>query len=332
MSDISLFALNGSCAFAAAVARRLGVSLSPLEERDFEDGEHKSRPLAGVRGHDVYVLHSLYGEPGHSVNDKLVRLLFAIGALADASAERVTAVLPYLCYARKEQQTQPRDPVLTRYVARLFEAAGAFRILAMDVHNLAAFQNAYRCRTDHLEAAPLFVRHFAARFAGRRDGAPPPAVVSPDAGGVKRAERFRVRLGRALGEELPLAFLEKHRGGGLLRSGALVGEVAGRPAVVVDDLIATGSTLLRAAQACRERGATAVYAAASHGIFCGDAEKILADPAIDAVAITDSIPPFRLSPDLVQAKVAVLGAAPLFADAIAAIHGGGSLTALLEGG
>ncbi|HJV92845.1 MAG TPA: ribose-phosphate diphosphokinase, partial [Azonexus sp.] len=202
MTDISLFALDSGRAFGGKIAQRLDVLLGLLEERNFEDGEHKSRPLVSVRGKDVYVVQSLYAEPGQSVNDKLLRLLFFIGALVDASAERVTAVIPYLCYTRKEQKTQPRDPVTTRYIARLFEAVGTFRVVAMDVHNVAAFQNAYRCHTDHLEATPLFVKHFTDRL---RPG--PVAVVSPDAGGVKRAERFRVRLGQALEMELPLAFL-----------------------------------------------------------------------------------------------------------------------------
>src|SRR5512135_3205205 len=139
---IHLFALNASRAFGERVAQRLGMPLSPHEERDFEDGEHKARPLASVRGADVFVIQSLYGEPGQGVNDKLCRLLFFIGALRDASAGRVTAVVPYLCYARKDRKTQARDPVTTRYVAALFEAVGTDRVLTLDVHNLAAFQNA----------------------------------------------------------------------------------------------------------------------------------------------------------------------------------------------
>lgn len=325
MSDISLFALSTGRGLAERVARHLQLPLGPLEEREFEDGEHKLRPLASVRGRDVYVIQSLYGEPGQGVDEKLLRLLFCIGALVDASAERVTAVVPYLCYTRKEQQSQSRDPVITRYVARLFEAVGTARVVTMDVHNLAAFQNAYRCRTDHLEAASLFVRHLLPRLGGA-----PVAVVSPDAGGVKRAERLRQRLAGALGQEIPLAFLEKHRGSGTLHTGALVGDVAGRAAVIVDDLISTGSTMLRAAQACRAAGAAAVHVVATHGVFASGAEAQLADPAIDQVGVTDSIPPSRLSPALVEEKVAVLGIAPLLAGAIEAIHAGGSLSALLE--
>lgn len=317
MSDIGLFSLSAGNAFATNIARQLGLALRPLEARDFEDGEHRARPAEEVRGQDVYVVASLHADAERSIDDKLVRLLFLVGTLVDAAAERVTAVLPYLCYARKDQQNQPRDPVATRYLARLFEAAGTFRVVTMDVHNLAAFQNAHRCRTEHLEAAPLFVRYFAERL-----GAAPAVVVSPDSGGIKRAERFRRQLAQALGRDLPLAFMEKHRDDGELRGTAMVGEVAGRTAVIFDDLISTGATLRRAALACREQGATAVFGAASHGVFAPGAEAVIADPALDRVVVTDSIAPLRLSPPTVAAKIAVLGAAPLFAEAIAAMHGG----------
>ena len=158
---IKLFSLNTSRDFGEKVAKHLGIALSAHEERDFEDGEHKVRPLMNVRGQDVFVIQSLYGEPGASVNDKLCRLLFFIGALKDASAERVTAVVPYLCYARKDRQTKSRDPVTTRYIAHLFEAMRCDRVVTLDVHNLAAFQNAFRCPTEHLEGKNIFVQHFA---------------------------------------------------------------------------------------------------------------------------------------------------------------------------
>ena len=320
-----LFALDSAREFGQAVALTLGIEPAPHEERDFEDGEHKARPLTNVRGRDVYVVQPLYGEPHKSVDDKLVRLLLFIGSLVDASAARVTAVLPYLCYARKERKTQPRDPVTTRYVARLFEAVGCERVVALDVHDLAAFQNAFRCRTEHLEANPLFVRHFAARLGGEEV-----VVVSPDAGGVKRAERFRRGLAAALGREVTLAFMEKHRAAGVMRGGAIIGEVEGRCAVIIDDLISTGSTMLHAAKVCRARGAHAVHAAATHGVFSAAAETVLADPALAQVVVTNSIPPFRLSPGLIASKLVVLDVAPLMAAAIDAIHRNGSISALLE--
>ena len=143
MNELLLFALGATRPHGDAIARRLGLELSPHEEREFEDGEHKSRPLISVRGRDVYVIHSLYGDREQSANDKLVRLLFFLGALRDASAGRVTAIVPYLAYARKDRKSKPRDPVTTRYVASLFEAVGTDRVVTLDVHNLAAFQNAY---------------------------------------------------------------------------------------------------------------------------------------------------------------------------------------------
>jgi ribose-phosphate pyrophosphokinase len=320
-----LFALHASHSFGEGVARQLGISLSACEEREFEDGEHKSRPLVNVRHRDVFVVQSLYADTQQSVNDKLIRLLFFIGALKDASAARVTAVVPYLAYTRKDAKTQTRDPVTTRYVAQLFEAAGTDRVVTMDVHNLAAFQNAFRCRTDHLEATKLFVAHFASLLKDERQI----TVVSPDIGGMKRAERFRQALGRALNRELNVAFMEKARAKGVMRAGRLIGEVAGH-AIIVDDLISTGGTLLHAAETCRESGAEKIYAAASHGIFVGNANRLLSGVDLDQVVVTDTIPAFRLDPKLARNKLVVLSAAPLFAEAIRRIHTGGSLVELLE--
>lgn len=320
-----VFALDTSRSFGDAVARQLGISLSACEERDFEDGEHKSRPLVNVRNKNVCVIQSLYGDPRQSVNDKLVRLLFFIGALKDASAARVTAVVPYLAYARKDAKTQTRDPVTTRYVAQLFEAAGTDRVVTMDVHNLAAFQNAFRCRTDHLEATKLFVAHFASLLKAE----PQITVVSPDIGGMKRAERFRQALGRALNREPEVAFMEKARAKGVMRAGRLIGDIAGT-AIIIDDLISTGGTLRHAAAACRESGATKVYAAATHGVFVGSANDLLAGTILDSVVVTDTIPPFRLDPGLARDKLTTLSAAPLFAEAIQRIHNGSSLVELLE--
>ncbi|HET20047.1 MAG TPA: ribose-phosphate pyrophosphokinase, partial [Chromatiales bacterium] len=204
--NLKLFAPGASRPLGERVADILGIPLGALEERDFEDGEHKARPLESVRGADVYVLHSLHADAEQSVNDKLVRLLFLIGALRDAGAERVTALVSYLCYARKERKTKSRDPVTTRYVAALFEAVGVDRVVTLDVHSLAAFQNAFRCRTEHLESTRLFIEHFAPRLGDREA-----AVVSPDVGGVKRADGFREALERRLERPLASAFMHKKR-------------------------------------------------------------------------------------------------------------------------
>jgi len=321
--DLAIFALNASRPFGERVAKRLGIPLGAHEERDFEDGEHKTRPLENVRGRDVFVVQSLYGDAGESVNDKLVRLLFFIGALRDASAAGVTAVVPYLGYARKDRKTKSRDPVATRYVAQLFEAVGTDRVVTIDVHNLAAFQNAFRCRTDHLEAAGLFVKHFRPLLDGEV------CVVSPDAGGVKRADRLRTLLAAATGKEIAGAFMEKYRSRGVVSGEAFVGDVEGRAAIVIDDLISTGTTMARAARACRERGAAAVHAVATHGLFVGEAAAMVADPAFDSVVVTNTVPPFRLAADLAEKRLTVLDAAPLFAEAVRSIHSGGSLVELM---
>ena len=324
--QLSLFALNASREFGERVAGALGVPLVPHEEREFEDGEHKARPLESVRGRDVFVVVSLYGDEHQSVNDKLVRLLFFVGALRDASAGRITAVIPYLCYARKDRRSKSRDPVSTRYVAALLETVGAERVVTLDVHNLAAYENAFRIRADHLEARRLFVEEFVPRI-----GREPVVVVSPDVGGVKRAEAFRQSLSRRLGREASGAFLEKYRSAGVVSGEAVVGDVEGRIAIILDDLISTGGTIARAVAACRSRGARAVYAAATHGIFVGEAARMVAEPGLERLVITDSIPPFRLDPALVRGKVTVLDTAPLFAEAIRRIHTGGSVVELVEG-
>jgi ribose-phosphate pyrophosphokinase len=324
--DLSLFALNASRDFGERVAGALGLTLAPHEEREFEDGEHKARPLESVRGRDVYVVASLYGEERQSVNDKLVRLLFFLGALRDASAGRVTAVIPYLCYARKDRRSKSRDPVSTRYVAAMLETVGADRVLTLDVHNLAAYENAFRIRADHLEARRLFVEEFVPRIGGD-----PVVVVSPDVGGVKRAEAFRQALSRRLGREAGGAFLEKYRSAGVVSGEAVVGDVEGKIAIILDDLISTGGTIARAVAACRTRGARAVYAAATHGIFVGAAGRMVADPGLERLVVTDTIPPFRLDPALVRDKVIVLDTAPLFAEAIRRTHTGESVVELVEG-
>ncbi len=324
--DLCLFALDTSRPFGERVAQALGMTLCAHEEREFEDGEHKARPLENVRGKDVYVIQSLYGEPGMSANDKLIRLLFFIGAVKDASAARVTAVCPYLAYARKDRRSKSRDPVSNRYVAQLLEAVGTDRVVTLDVHNLAAYQNAFRIPAEHLEARGLFVAWFTARLRDEDI-----VVVSPDAGGMKRAEAFRLAMGRALDRPVGAAFMEKRRSEGVVSGETVVGDVSGKTALIIDDLISTGTTLARAAAACRKLGSKRVYAAASHGVFVGAAGKVLADPALEQVLVTDTIPPFRLPPALLQGKVEVLESAPLFAEAIRRLHSGGSLVELLEG-
>jgi ribose-phosphate pyrophosphokinase len=319
-----VFAMNASAAFGAAVAARLGVALAAHEERDFEDGEHKSRALVNVRARDVYAIHSLNGDAAQSPNDKLLRLLFFLGSLRDAGAARVTAVVPYLAYARKDQRSKSRDPVTTRYIAGFFEAVGCDAVVTLDVHNLAAFENAFRCRAENLSAAGVLVEHMLPLVGGAAV-----SVVSPDAGGIKRADRFRARLSQRLGRPVGAAFVEKYRSEGRLRGGELVGDVGGTVAIIVDDLISAGRTIDRAANACRAAGAARVYAAASHGVFAGEADAVLGTSVIERIVVTDTIATMRLTDPGLVSRVERVSVAPLVAEAIARLHAGGAIEDLI---
>lgn len=320
---VRLFALDATAELGAAIAQQLAVPLARHEEREFEDGEHKARPLDPVAGADVFVVQSLHGGPDASANDKLCRLLFFIGALKDAGAARVTAVAPYLCYARKDRRTKPNDPVTTRYVASLFEAVGTDAIVTLEVHNPAAFENAFRCRTVALSAAPLFI-DYARGLTDEKL-----CVVSPDTGGAKRAELFREALEATLGRPIGKAFADKHRSGGVLTGDLFVGDVEGATALIIDDLISTGSTLVRAATAARAAGARKVLALTAHGLFMQGAAETLADPAIDRIVVTDTVPAFRLPPGATRDKLDVLASAALFAEAIARLQEGTPLSDML---
>jgi len=320
-----IFALKGSERLGDEIARSMWTEVERHEERGFEDGEHKARPLVGVRGEDVYVVHSLAGSDGESVNDKLVKLLFFVAACRESGAARVTAVVPYLAYARKDRQTKPRDPVTTRYVAQLFEAVGTDCVMAIDVHNIVAFQNAFRCRTVHLDTRRLFVPSIRALAEGL-----PVTVFSPDGGGVKRAQLLKEALEAETGETAGFGFMEKRRSGGVVSGDLFAGEVEGRAVFIVDDMISTGGTMLRAARACRENGAARVYALAAHGLFGEGAQAMLDDPAIDRVIVTDTLSSAaRAAARRPDGRVEILPVGPLIGEAIRRLSANGSITDLL---
>jgi ribose-phosphate pyrophosphokinase len=314
---LTLFAVGSTRDYGERVAQHIDLGLGAHEERAFEDGEFKIRPLVEVRRQDVFVIHSLYGDAGQSPSDKLCRLLVFVGALKDAGAERVTAVVPYLCYARKDRRTQSRDPITTKYVARMFEACGADAVMTLDVHNVAAFENAFRCPPTNLEAIPLFVEHFARLLRHEKL-----AVVSPDIGGAKRAEQFRRALAAELHDEPTAAFVEKRRSGGVVTGELLVGEVRDRAVIIFDDLISTGTTLQRAARSCRQAGATKIFAAATHGLFIGQAPTVLADPVFAGLAVTDTVRSIAAAEGRLSENVRHLDSSRLVAEAIIAAHSG----------
>ena len=301
-------------AWRNALASQPWIELAPWEERVFEDGEYKLRPLVSVHDRDVYVVHALAGDDRLSVNDKLTRLLFFLATVRDQGARRVTAITPYLPFARKDRRTKPRDPLTFRYLAQLFETMGTDRVVALEVHNVAAFENAFRCPAVHLSSASLLADAVIGAAGDR-----PLAVVSPDAGGAKRADQWRDVLRDRTGREASAVFLEKRRSEGVVSGDAVVGDVDGRVAVIVDDMIVSGGTMARAVDACRARGATAVIACAAHGLFTAGSEVLLDHPGLDALIIANSVPPAPCVAG--RERVRIVAAEPLLTATIAELAG-----------
>lgn len=314
---MQLFLLD-SDPFAQALAAELAVAPAQIEERSFEDGERKVRPLVDPRGADAFVVHGLHGGPHESPHDKLLRLLLFAATLREHGAARVTAVVPYLAYARKDRLTKPFDPLSLRYVAQLFEAVGIAQLIVLEAHNVAALQNAFRCPTIHLEAH----RVLEGSLRNLLQDARPIAVASPDPGGVKRAQLWRESLQAELPRPVGFAMVDKRRSAGIVSSvGLVAGEVSGMTVLLLDDLISSGETMRRAAETLMRSGACEVIACAAHGLFTGSAADSLASGDIARLIVTDSVPAFRL-PESGPArdKLEIVAAAPLFARAIKACH------------
>jgi len=308
-----LFALDTGSALTAALSAQLDEPVAAHELRVFEDGECKLRPLVDPRGDDVYVLASLHGDAAGSPHDKLCRLLMFISTLRDHGARHVTAVLPYLAYARKDRRTKPFDPLTLRYVAQWFEAAGTDQLIVLEAHNVAALENAFRRPVVHVSAHASF-DPLVADWPGQ----PAFVVASPDPGGVKRAQLWRESLQERLQRPVGFAMVDKRRSAGVVSSDRLVaGDVAGAHVLLLDDLIASGETMQRAARALREVGAREVSVFAAHGLFVGAAADALADPAIARVIVSDSVPAFRWpAQSASRGKLQTVSAAPLLARAI----------------
>jgi ribose-phosphate pyrophosphokinase len=217
--------------------------------------------------------------------------------------------------------------VTTRYVASLFEAVGTDALVTIDVHNPAAFENAFRCPTVALTAAPLFVEYVKNMAKGLANEKL--CVVSPDPGGTKRADLFREALESALGRPIGKGFADKRRSAGVVSGDLFVGEVDGATALVIDDLISTGGTFVRAARAARRAGAKRVFALVTHGLFMPGAEAAIMDVAIDRVVVTDAVPAFRLGDKTARAKLDILPVAPLLAETVRRLRAGEALTDLL---
>ena len=302
-------------ALAEAVAKELGTELVPTETRTFANGEIYARYGDSVRGCDAFVMQS-HGTP---INEWLMEQLIMVDALKRASAKRITVVAPFYPYARQDKKGRGREPISARLVADLFKAAGANRIMSVDLH-AAQIQGFFDGPVDHLFAMPVLLEHFQKQLD--------PAtltVVSPDMGRVRVADIWSDKLGA------PLAIIHKRRDPKVPNQVSvheIVGDVEGRVCLLVDDLIDTGRTIAKAAEALKANGATGVVVAATHAVFSDPAVEVLQSDVIDQVVVTDTLP---LDEDKHWDRLTVLPIAPLLARAIREVFEDGSVTSMFDG-
>ena len=313
---LMLFSGRAHPELAAAVAERLGIGITPTAAYDFANGEIFVRFEESVRGCDAFVIQS-HTAP---LNQWLMEHLIMVDALKRASAKRITVVAPFYGYARQDKKHRGREPISARLVADLFKTAGADRLISVDLHT-AQIQGFFDGPVDHLFALPLLADHIAASYPTDTM-----TMVSPDAGRIRVAERWTERLGGT-----PLAFIHKTRDP--LKpnesvANRVVGDVSGRICVVVDDMIDTGGTIVKAAEALYDAGAAEVVVAATHAVFSGPAVDRLKNSRILEVVVTDTLP---MTADRTFDKLTVLPIAPLVARAIREVFEDGSVTSLFDG-
>ncbi len=304
MSDDKLKIFSGSAnpALCEAICQYLGVPRGHAERGQFSDGESRFQILENVRGADVFVVQAC----SQPVDFHLMELLLMVDAFKRASAWRVTAVIPYYAYARQDRKDRPRVPISAKLVADLLETAGASRALTLDLH-APQIQGYFNVPVDHLFAAPVLVEYF------QNNGIRNATVVSPDAGGVERARFFAKRM------DAPLAIVDKRRiDVNVSEVMHLIGDVKGRPALVIDDIIDTAGTLVKTAEALLKEGATEVYAGCTHAILSGPAVERICKSPIKEVIVTDSVPLTDAAKRV--PKIKVLSVAKLLARGIRSIH------------
>ena len=302
-------------ALAEAVAKELGTELVPAETRTFANGEIYARYGDSVRGCDAFVMQS-HCAP---INEWLMEQLIMVDALKRASAKRITVVAPFYPYARQDKKGRGREPISARLIADLFKAAGADRIMSVDLH-AAQIQGFFDGPVDHLFAMPVLLEHFQKQLDPTTL-----TVVSPDMGRVRVADIWSDKLGA------PLAIIHKRRDPKVPNQVSvheIVGEVEGRVCLLVDDLIDTGRTIAKAAEALKANGATGVVVAATHAVFSDPAVEVLQSDFIDQVVVTDTLP---VSADKHWDRLTVLPIAPLLARAIREVFEDGSVTSMFDG-
>ena len=309
---LQIFACNASRDLAGDIAQRLGLRLGQLEISRFSNDNLRVQIQENVRERDVFVVQS-FTEP---VSEHIMELMITLDALRSASAQRITAVIPYYSYARSDKKDAPRISITGRLIADLLQTAGANRVLTMDLH-ADQVHGFFSVPVDHLTAVSLIADH----FRNRHDLSNMVAVAT-DAGGAKRTGRFSEKLG------IPMAIIDKRRvSDTAVKQGAVVGEVAGRDVVIFEDEIATAGTLVSSVDTLKAAGARSIHAAATHGVLCGPAIERLREAAIDSVVVTNTV---ALPEDKRLDKLTVLNVASLFAAAIERIHSGQSVGALFE--
>jgi ribose-phosphate pyrophosphokinase len=315
-NKLMLFAGRAHPELAEAVAEQLGIELTPTAAYDFANGEVFVRYQESVRGCDAFVLQS-HAAP---LNQWIMEQFIMVDALKRASAKRVTVVTPFYGYARQDKKHRGREPISARLMADLFKTAGADRLMAVDLHT-AQIQGFFDGPVDHLFALPLL-----AGYVGRRVNRSKVTMVSPDAGRVRVAERWTDTLGG-----IPLAFIHKTRDPNVpnqATANRVVGEVEGRTCVIVDDMIDTGGTIVKAAEALFNAGAAEVIVAATHAVLSGPAVDRLKNSRISEVIVTDTLP---IGDEQRFDKLTVLSIAPLIARAIREVFDDGSVTSLFDG-
>jgi ribose-phosphate pyrophosphokinase len=310
-NKIKVFSGNSNPAIAEKICVNLGVPLGVAKVKTFSDGEIMVEIGENVRGRDIYVVQSTCSP----TNSNLMELLIMMDALKRASAATITAVIPYYGYARQDRKVAPRTPITSKLVADLITTAGADRVVTIDLH-AGQIQGFFNIPVDNLYAAPVMLEHLKKRFP-HNDA----VMVSPDAGGTERARAFAKRLG------CTLAVIDKRRTGpNVAEVMHLIGDVKGKAAIILDDMIDTAGTLTQAARALKEHGAKSIYACATHGVLSGPAIDRINDSPIEEVLITDTIPLGDKADR--TAKVKVLSVAELLAEAIRRIHEDESVSSL----
>lgn len=303
---------------AAKITDKLGLELTDPGLKKFSNGEVYCRYKESLRGADLFLVQSTIGNGEISTNDALMELLVMIDAAQGASAHRIIAVMPWYGYSRQDKKSEPREPITARLVAKMLEVADVDRVLTMDLH-AGQLQGFFSEPVDHMTAMPLLNQYVKDQLMNGKDDI---VIISPDAGRVKLTRKFAQKVGA------PYALLEKERPEHqIATTGYVIGEVKGKRAVIVDDMIDTGGTLAAAAQTVLDEGATEVHAMATHGIFSGNAYETLSNSPLSSIVVTDTIPLPPGAPKIVKQVTT----ADILADSIRRIFTDGSVSEIFSG-